>query len=145
MTTKNESLNDRNIPQINGSVNVRDMIKNLFSSFIKGAETALEQIVNGIVLGRHIGVKQGYLTCTYFVVDHANDKAYIVIGDAGSGEVLYTAQDKHTRSRGKSMFDPFVHGVGSFSIELYTNMTQMIKKTTGLSIIALLGMYKCCN
>ena len=74
MTTKNESLNDRSISRISGSVNVRDMIKNLFSenvnvSFIKGAETAQDQIVNGIVLGGHIGVKQGYLTYTYFVVD----------------------------------------------------------------------------
>jgi hypothetical protein len=38
---------------------------------------------------------------------------HIVIIDAGSGEVLYTAQ------RGKSIFDPFVHGVGPFGIEDY--------------------------
>jgi hypothetical protein len=61
-------------------VNVRDMIKNLFSenvkvSFIKGAETAQDQIVNGILLEGHIGVKQGYLTYTYFVVDHENDRS----------------------------------------------------------------------
>jgi pimeloyl-CoA synthetase len=124
MTAKIESLNDRSIPKINGSVNVRDTIKNLFSenvktSFIKGAETAQDQIVNGIVLGGHIGIKQGYLTYTYFVVDHENDRLHIVIIDAGSGEVLYTAQDKHTRSLGELMVDPFGHGVGPFRVEGY--------------------------
>jgi hypothetical protein len=42
-----------------------------------------------------------------------------VIIDAGSGEVLYTAQNKHTRSLGKSMFDPFVHGAGPFGVRGY--------------------------
>jgi hypothetical protein len=42
-----------------------------------------------------------------------------VIIDAGSGEVLYTAQNKHTSSLGKSMFDPFVHVVGPFRVEGY--------------------------
>ena len=124
MTNKDGSENDRAITKIIGSVKVRDAIKNLFSenvkkSFIKGAETAQDQIVNGIVPGGHIGVTQGYLTYTYFVVDHANNRAHIVIIDTGSGEVLYIAQDKHTRLCGGSMFDPFVHGVGPFGVEGY--------------------------
>jgi hypothetical protein len=60
------------IPKINGSVNVRDGIKNFFAEnaktpFITGAQTAQDQIANGTVLGGHIGVTQGYLTYTYFV------------------------------------------------------------------------------
>ena len=42
-----------------------------------------------------------------------------MIIDAGSGEVLYTAQYKHTRSHGESTFDPFIHGAGSFRVEGY--------------------------
>jgi hypothetical protein len=119
MVTKDASENGKDISKIIGSVNVRDAIKNLFAenvktSFIKGAQTAQDQIVNGIVLGGHIGLTQGYLTYTYYVVDHANDRAHIVIIDTGSGEVLYTAQDKHTRPRRESKFDPFGHDGGPF-------------------------------
>ena len=38
-------------------------------SFPTAAETAQKQIPNGTILGGHIGVTQGYLTYTYFVVD----------------------------------------------------------------------------
>jgi hypothetical protein len=121
MVTKDASVNGKDIPKIIGSVNVRDAIKNLFeenvkTSFTKGARTAQDQIFNGIVLGGHIGLTQGFLTYTYCVADHANDRAYIVIIDTGSGEVLYTAQDKHTRSRHESMFYPFGHDVGPFGM-----------------------------
>jgi hypothetical protein len=121
MVTKDASVNGKDIPKIIGSVNVRDAIKNLYAenvktSFIKGAQTAQDQIFNGIVLGGHICLTQGFLTYTYYVVDHANDRAHIVIIDAGTGEVLYTAQNKHTRARRESMSDPSGHDVGSFGM-----------------------------
>jgi hypothetical protein len=131
MVAKDASVNDKDIPKIIGSVNFRDAIKNLFAenvktSFFKGAQTAQDQIVNGIVLEGHIGVTQGFLTYTYYVVDHANDRAHIVIIDTGSGEVLYTAQDKHTRPRRDSKFDPFGHDVGPFGFVVEGHIPHVI-------------------
>lgn len=84
------------IPKINGSINVRDGIRNLFTEnaktpFITAAQTAQNQIANGTVLGGHISVTQGYLTYTYLVANPTNDTAHMVIVDAGNGKVLYTS------------------------------------------------------
>jgi uncharacterized membrane protein YkoI len=84
------------IPKINGSVNVVENIKNVFKestkiSFTAASETAQKQIPNGTILGGHLGVTQGYLTYTYFVVDPNKQTAYRVIIDAGNGKVLYTS------------------------------------------------------
>ena len=100
------------IPKINGSVNVRDGIKNFFVEntkvpFITGAQTAQGQIANGTVLGGHIGVTQGYLTYTYLVVSPTNDTAHKVIVDAGNGQVLHTSEGKQMGSTGQSMFESF--------------------------------------
>jgi hypothetical protein len=105
------------IPKINGSVNVRDGIKNFFAEnaktpFITGVQTAQDQIANGTVLGGHIGVTQGYLTHTYFVVNPTNDTAHKVIIDAGNGQVLYTSEGKQIGPRGQSMFESFGQGRG---------------------------------
>lgn len=67
------------IPDINGSVNVRDGIENFFAEnakipFVTAAQTAQDQITNGTVLGGHTGVTQGYLTYTYIVLDPTNDR-----------------------------------------------------------------------
>ena len=103
------------IPKINGSVNVRDGIKNFFAEntktpFITGAQTAQDQITNGTVLGGHIGVTQGYLTYTYFVVNPTNDTAHKVIVDAGNGQVLHTSEGKQIGSGAQSMFESFGQG-----------------------------------
>jgi hypothetical protein len=100
------------IPKINGSVNVRDGIKNFFTEnaktpFTTGAQTAQGQIANGTVMGGHIGVTQGYLTYTYIVANPTNDTVHNVIVDAGNGQVLYTSEGKQLGSLGKSMFEPF--------------------------------------
>src|SRR5215203_1972840 len=105
------------MPKINGSVNVRDGIKNFFAEnvktpFIMGAQTAQDQIANGTVLGGHIGVTQGYLTYTYFVANPTNDTAHMVIVDAGNGHVLYTSGGKQIGSWGQPMFGPFGYGRG---------------------------------
>jgi hypothetical protein len=93
-------LQHGNIPEINGSVNVGDQIKNIFKEgtkvpFTTAAETAQKQIANGKVLGGHLGVTQGYLTYTYFVVDPAKENGYKVIVDAGNGKVLILEQKGH--------------------------------------------------
>jgi hypothetical protein len=108
------------IPNINGSVNVRDGIKNFFTenertSFATAAQTAQDQITNGTVLGGHIGVTQGYLTYTYFVVDPTYDRAHKVIIDAGNGQILYTSEGKQMGFGGNDGgFGPFGHGFGPF-------------------------------
>ena len=104
------------MPTINGSVNVRDGIKNFFAEnaktpFITGAQTAQEQIVNGTVLGGHLGVTQGYLTYTYLVANPTTDAAHKVIIDAGNGLVLSTSEGKQIGSWDQSMFGgSFEHG-----------------------------------
>lgn len=105
------------MPKINDSVNVKDGIKNFFSEnaqtpFVAAAQTAQDQIANATVLGGHIGVTQGYLTYTYFVVDPTNNTAYKVIIDAGNGQVLYKSEGKQMGSFGASMFGPFGHSQG---------------------------------
>ena len=105
------------IPKINGSVNVRDGIKNFFAEnaktpFITGAQTAQDQIANGTVLGGRIGVTQGYLTYTYFVMNPTNDTAHKVIVDAGNGQVLHTSEGKQIGALGQSMFGSFGQGRG---------------------------------
>jgi uncharacterized membrane protein YkoI len=100
------------IPKINGSVNVRDGIKNFFAEntkvpFVTGAQTAQSQIANGTVLGGHIDVTQGYLTYTYFVVNPTNDTTHKVIIDAGNGQLLHTSEGKQIGSAGHSMFESF--------------------------------------
>ena len=105
------------IPKINGSVNVRDGIKNFFVEntkvpFITGAQTAQGQIANGTVLGGHIGVTQGYLTYTYLVVSPTNDTAHKVIVDAGNGQVIHTSEGKQLGSVARSMFGSFGEGIG---------------------------------
>jgi hypothetical protein len=105
------------IPKINGSVNVRDEIKNFFVEnaripFIAGAQTAQDQIANGTVLGGHVGVTQGYLTYTYYVINPTNNTAHKVIVDTGNGQVLYTSEGKQIGSWGQSMFKSYEHGRG---------------------------------
>jgi uncharacterized membrane protein YkoI len=104
------------IPDINGSVNVRDGIENFFAEnakipFVTSAQTAQDEITNGTVLGGHIGVTQGYLTYTYFVLDPTNERTYKVIVDAGNGQVLNTSEGKQMTFGGDNgSFGPFGHG-----------------------------------
>ena len=104
------------IPKINGSVNVVENIKNVFKestkiSFTAASETAQKQIPNGTILGGHLGVTQGYLTYTYFVVDPNKQTAYRVIIDAGNGKILYTSHglpmDPFSQQGSPRMFGSF--------------------------------------
>jgi len=105
------------IPKINGSVNVRDEIKNFFvenarTPFIAGAQTAQDQIANGTVLGGQVGVTQGYLTYTYYVINPTNNAAHKVIVDTGNGQVLHTSEGKQIGSWGQSIFKSYEYGRG---------------------------------
>ncbi|HEY7571423.1 MAG TPA: PepSY domain-containing protein [Nitrososphaeraceae archaeon] len=127
--TGNNSSNNNNaytnelstVPKINGSVKVIENIKNMFKenakvSFTAASETAQKQIPNGTILGGHLGVTQGYLTYTYFVVDPNRQTGYSVIIDAGNGKVLYTSQGfpigQFNNQEGPRMFASF--GGGGF-------------------------------
>jgi hypothetical protein len=137
MNKTTDASQNYEMPKINGSVNVGEGIKNFFAEnaktpFTTAAQTAQGQIANGTIFGGHIGVTQGYLTYTFFVVNPANDTAHIVIIDAGNGQVLYTSEGKQIPPWGQTMlgsfgharahegfsgshgFGPFGHGFGPF-------------------------------
>lgn len=83
-------------PTISGSVNVKQAISNYIKdntkvSFIDAASTAAKQVSNGQVVRGNLGIVQGYLVYAFTVVDTSNNNAYIVIVDAGNGQVLYTS------------------------------------------------------
>jgi xanthosine utilization system XapX-like protein len=84
------------VPKITGSINVMQTTKNIIKdnlkvSFAQAADTAGKQITNGIVIGGHLGVVQGYLVYTFFGVNPQTHAAYHTIIDAGNGKVLYTS------------------------------------------------------
>lgn len=58
-------------------------------SFPTAAETAQKQVANATIVGGHLGVTQGYLTYTYFIVDTNKQTAYRVIIDPANGNVLF--------------------------------------------------------
>ena len=91
------------------------MKQNAKISFPAGAETAQKQLTNATVVGGHLGVTQGYLTYTYYAVDTSKQISYIVMIDAGNGNVLYKSEGKpissfaHLGHPGKLMSGPFDH------------------------------------
>ena len=115
MITKNDSMYG-NIPKINGSVNVGEQLKNLFKQgtkipFTTATETAQKQVANGTVFGGHLGVTQGYLTYTFFIVDPTSETGHKVVVDAGNGKVLYTSEGFSIASLASSWKG---HGDGSW-------------------------------
>jgi uncharacterized membrane protein YkoI len=117
--TNNTDIREQGrIPQINGSISVKDNIKNFLKEnikipFISAAETAQKQIANGVVVGGHLGVTQGYLTYTYFVIDPVQETGQKVIVDAGNGKVLYTSERQSMGSFGQlPMFGTLGAGKG---------------------------------
>jgi hypothetical protein len=109
------------LPKINGSVNIGQSAKgfmnnNLKVSFLQASEIATKQFTNGTVVGGHLGVVQGYLVYTFFVVNAQNKMGYLTIVDAGNGHVLYTSQGQQMGSFGRpavGSFGPWGgHGFG---------------------------------
>ncbi len=112
------------LPKITGSVNVGQTVKsfmndNLKVSFPQASEIAAKQIVNGTIVGGHLGVVQGYLVYAFFVVNVQNKTGYLTMIDPGNGHVLYASQRQPMSSFGQSpvfgrfgTFGPWVHGFG---------------------------------
>ena len=93
----NKMMGNSTTSKITGSVNVADAIKNFTKDnqkvpFSAASATAEKQVTNGKVLGGHIGIAQGYLVYTFFVVNPENQTGYKVIVDPGNGQVLYTSE-----------------------------------------------------
>jgi hypothetical protein len=109
LATAQSPMKDRQMANITGSLNVGEAIKNFIKqnqkvSFSQASETAQNQITNGTVLGGHIGIAQGYLVYTFFVVDNGNQTGYRVTVDPGNGQVLQTTEGIPLKSFG------FIHG-----------------------------------
>jgi len=101
------------LPKITGSINVEQTATNLMKdnlkvSFLQASEIAAKQIVNGTIVGGHLGVVQGYLVYTFFVLNPQNQTGHLTIVDAGNGKILYTSQGVSRGSFGQSpVFGPF--------------------------------------
>ncbi len=101
------------MPKITGSISVEQtainfMKDNLKVSFPQASEIAAKQIANGTIVGGHLGVVQGYLVYTFFVLNPQTQTGHLTIVDAGNGKVLYTSQDVSKGSFGQiSVFGPF--------------------------------------
>ena len=92
-------------PQITGSVNVGETMKNYIKegrniSLSDAASTAEKKVTNGVAVGGHLGIVQGYLVYTISVLDQKTDNTYMVIIDAGNGQVLYTSEGHPMKSFG---------------------------------------------
>ncbi|AFU59414.1 hypothetical protein Ngar_c24920 [Candidatus Nitrososphaera gargensis Ga9.2] len=107
------------VPEINGSVSVAnetmDFIReNVGVSFVAAAETAQGHVTDGAVLGGHLGVVQGYLVYKFLVANTANQTGYLVIVDAGNGDVLYTSEGQQLGSFGPMSGHWGGHGYGEW-------------------------------
>ncbi len=92
-------------PQITGTVDVGKTMKNFIKegrniSLSDAASAAEKQVTNGVAVEGHIGIVQGFLVYTIVVQDQQADKTYVVIVDAGNGQVLYTSEGHQMKSFG---------------------------------------------
>lgn len=113
-------------PRINGTVSVgeqmRDFInENLKVTLSQASETAAGQVEDGVVVGGHLGVVQGYLVYILHVVNPDDQTKRMVIVDAGNGEVLHTSEagqmgsfGPHGQGHWKGGFGPW-HGFGNWN------------------------------
>jgi uncharacterized membrane protein YkoI len=98
-TTSSPTTNQANtIPQLNGSVSIRnatnDFVKNNVKvAFNDAANTAKAQVPNGVVIGGGLSEVQGYLTYVFKVANYNAGTMKAIIVDAGNGKVLYTSND----------------------------------------------------
>jgi uncharacterized membrane protein YkoI len=104
-SSTSDSSKDQKMPEITGSVNVKDTIKNYINanqkiSFSVAASTVEKQVENGSVVGGHVGIEQGYLVYTFCVIDTKSDTSYNIIIDAGNGKVLNKSEGMSFKSFG---------------------------------------------
>ena len=86
------------IPQINGSVNVREQSNQFIQDsvqvpFATALETAQAEVGNGTAISGRLGVVQGYLVYIFKVANFDADTSRTVVVDVGTGAVLYTSAD----------------------------------------------------
>jgi uncharacterized membrane protein YkoI len=91
-----EQRMSHNMPQINGTVNAGEAMKdylneNVDVTFAEATETAQAEVEDGRIVGGHLGVVQGYVVYRFLIVD-PDGTGYMTIVDAGNGEVLYTSE-----------------------------------------------------
>ncbi|MEM2141304.1 hypothetical protein, partial [Nitrososphaera sp.] len=115
-SAQEEEAKNASVPQINGTVNVKDAARNFVNenvkvSFVDAAATAQAQVEGGRVLGGHIGVVQGYLVYNFIVTDASGENVYKVIVDVGNGEVLHKSDGQQF---GAMMFGHRGFGPGGF-------------------------------
>jgi len=103
------------MPQINGTLNIKDGInsfltKNISVPFTTAAQTAQKEITNGTIINGKMDITQGYVTYNFGILNSSNGMLYKVIIDPGNGSVLY-------KSQGMSIESPMLgmegmHGFG---------------------------------
>jgi uncharacterized membrane protein YkoI len=84
------------MPQLKGSVNVRDAAKaflrdNVKVSYANALSAAQGAVSNGTVVGGQLTIAQGYLVYEFKVANLNAGTSQTVIVDAGNGSVLYTS------------------------------------------------------
>jgi hypothetical protein len=89
-------MNNNNIPQINGTINLKNNTNNIAIGnasvpFLTAAQAAQNAISNGKIINGNIGITQGYLTYDFLISNPTNNTLSKVIVDAGNGKVLYTS------------------------------------------------------
>lgn len=86
------------IPQLNGSVNIREQSNQFIQDsvqvpFATALETAQAEVGNGTVISGRLGAVQGYLVYIFKIANFDADTSRTVVVDAGTGAVLYTSAD----------------------------------------------------
>ncbi len=86
------------IPQLNGSVNVRQQSEQFIQDNVKvpfatALQTAQTQVGNGTAISGRLGVVQGYLVYIFKLANFDAQTSRTVIVDAGNGSALYTSGD----------------------------------------------------
>jgi uncharacterized membrane protein YkoI len=86
------------VPQLNGSVNVREQANQFIQDSVQvplatALETAQAEVGNGTAISGHLGVVQGYLVYIFKIANFDADTSRIVIVDAGNGAILHTSAD----------------------------------------------------
>ena len=112
-----EAVSDNAIPEITGSVNVHQNIKDYITekrtvSFSEASSIAEKDVTNGSVIGGHLTIEQGFLVYRFFVMDTESETSYFVLVDAGDGKVLYKSKGVDFKEMSGLGHDPF--GPGKF-------------------------------
>ncbi|MDE1764257.1 MAG: PepSY domain-containing protein [Thaumarchaeota archaeon] len=76
------------MPTIQGSININQLLmQSVKTKFVDAANAAQSAVTGGTVTGGQIGPYQGYYVYNFQVLDSSGN-TYIVIVDAGNGQVL---------------------------------------------------------